>query len=205
MSVLLLLSAVELPMDQRGVGFEADYEKTVATIGRDGARTEARELFRLYRSASGRTRLEGSTQGEGRMVRFAFLTDPETGRAVVFDLETGQSLAQAQLPSRRGEGPGGIPGPQTPDETVGSPPRRKDLGEKQTVEDLGETTIEGLEAHGLRITTPSSTVEVWTARTIDQPPILVTTKESAHERVERLFNVRVGEPDPRLFEPLDGP
>lgn len=197
-SVLLLLSAVGLPME-RGVGFEADYEKTFVTIGRDGARTETRELFRLYRSGTGRTRLEGSTQGEGGTVRFAFLTD-RTGRGVVLDLATGQSLGQH--PSGRGSG--GISGVETPEEAGGSPSRRKDL-EKQTVEDLGETRMEGLVAHGQRITTSSYTVEVWTALTIDQPPLLVTTKESAHERVERLFNVRVGEPDPRLFEPLDAP
>jgi hypothetical protein len=191
-------------MEERSVGFEADYEKTFVTIGRDGARTETRELFRLYRNARGRTRLEGSTQAEGGVtLRFAFFTDPQTSGGVVLDLETGQSLGQQ--PSRPFGGFGGTSGEQTPDETGGYQSRTKDLGEKQTVEDLGETKIEELVAHGLRITTSSYTVEVWTALTIDQPPLLVTTKESTFERVERLFNVRVGEPDPRLFEPLDSP
>jgi hypothetical protein len=38
---------------------------------------------------------------------------------------------------------------------------------------------------------------------IDQPPLLVKRKEPTQEKTERLFNVRLGEPDPRLFAPLD--
>ena len=83
--------------------------------------------------------------------------------------------------------------------------RTKNPGEAQTVEELGEADVEGLAARGRRITTASCVAEVWTALQIDQPPLLLRMKESARERTERLFNVRLGEPDPRLFAPLDAP
>ena len=169
-------------MKFRRLGFAADFETSVVSIDSKGVRQESREWFRLYRDASGRTRMEG-TSGT---LRFAFLTDPQTRRAIVIDLETGKPLESNQPPKPTAMDCVGY-GSQLETET----------------EDLGEAEIEGLAARGIRITTGVSTVEVWTAAEIDQPPLLVRRKEPLREETQRLFNIRAGDPDSELFAPLD--
>jgi len=184
------------PVELRTVGFSAEYEIRVVTIGPDGARTESCELFRLYQDTKGRTRLEGSTPaGEGVTLRFAFLTDSQTRKAVVLDLDTGKRLEQGHWPRL-----GALAG------TTGQPPA-VGAGVPLTpkTEDLGEAQVEGLTARGVRTTSGSAVVEVWTASTIDQPPLLVRKKEPSREETQRLFNIRTGDPDTALFVALDFP
>ena len=192
--VLLLLPQVGQHMEHRHVGFEADYEKVVV-VESNGVREESRELFRLYRDARGRMRMEGSRTAEGVTLRFAFIGDPQKGRGVVLDLATGKPLNLR--PWSPPEGAGGVAGRPA----VGGAPEAG----AQTREDLGEAQIEGLAARGWRTTTPSFVSEVWQALAIDQPPLLVKRKEPTRETTERLFNIRIGEPDPQLFAPLDAP
>jgi hypothetical protein len=180
-------------MEPRSSAFSAEYEIRVATTGGDGVRRESRTIFRLYRDGRGRTRLEGETPaGEGAPLRFAFLTDGPRHHGVVVDLDSGRSLEPARWPPLgflwNGEGrPGGAAGVL--------------LG--QRTEDLGLGEIEGLAARGFRTTTAFSVVDVWTALRIDQPPLLVRRQEREREETQRLFNVRIGEPDAALFVELD--
>lgn len=186
---------------------KADYETHVVTIGSDGSRTESRELFRLYQDARGRTRLEGSMlTGEGTTFRFAFLTDLRNRRGVVLDLATGKRLLQEAHRPPHGGLAGSVGQQAAAVETGGRPKARTDdRGGAQIEEDLGEAQIEGLAARGRRYTTASSVVEAWTALSIDQPSLLVRTKEPSREETKRLFNIRIGDPDPALFAPLDAP
>jgi hypothetical protein len=180
-------------MEARFPGLSADYEIRVVSIDADGTRTESRDLFRLYRDARGRTRLEGSTSsGRGAPLRFAFLTDSQTRHAVVIDLESGQPLEPTHWPLL-----GALPA------VGGSQAAGSGVLLGQRTEDLGFGEIEGLPARGFRTTTASSVVDVWTALRIDQPPLLVRRKEPAKEETQRLFNVRVGDLDPELFAALD--
>ena len=187
-------------MDQRNVAFEAEYEVRVTDITEGGVRRESRELFRLYRDARGRSRLEGATVDKGRVVlRYALLTDLRRHRALLLDLATGKPVDPCHAPAGGAPPAAGLP-------LVGRPSAVEvgDASEEGSkVNDLGETQIEGLEARGLRVSTPSSTTEVWTARQIDQPPLLVRTMGPTRESTARLFNVRLIEPDPRLFSALD--
>jgi hypothetical protein len=199
--VLLLLPQVAQRMEHQYLGFAADYEKVVVTIESDGRRTESRELYRLYHDTKGRTRMEGTTpSGQGEMMRFAFLTDRQKRRALVVDLATGKPLDL-----RGGRPPVGSAAAARP-KPPGTPKVPDTRPEAQTTEDLGEAEIEGLAAHGWRTTSPSFGVsEVWQAKLIDQPPLLVKSRRPGEERTERLFNIRIGEPDPQLFAPLDAP
>jgi hypothetical protein len=173
--------------------YQADFEKVVVAIGPDGARTESRELFRLYRDSSGRTRMEGSMPIGGEPMRLAFIADRRGTRRAILDLATGSRL---DFPPR--SRPPGAPAPSP------KPPRATPQPESPTVEDLGEAEIEGFKARGSRTTSSTFGVsEVWHALLIDQPPILVKSKGPTEERTERLFNIRVGEPDPALFAPLE--
>ena len=210
MGVLLLLPQVGPSMERRTVAFEADYEKLAVAIDNDGRRTESRELYRLYHDARGRTRMEGSTPaGRGEALRFAFITDLANRRCVVVDLATGNVLKR--WPCGPPDGPAVAARRKAPDTphgpVVGSRQKVPDAPPKpepQTVEDLGEAEIEGLRARGMRTTTPSFGVsEVWHALAIDQPPLLVKSKGPNRETTERLFNIRIGEPDPALFAPLE--
>ena len=188
-------------MERCHTGYAADYEKVGVTIGSDGSRTEARELFRLYQDAKGRSRMEGSVSGEGQTLRFAWLIDLRGWRGVIIDLDTGHTLVKGPWP--RHDTPGG----QARDPRSGRPSRRshgsKKPPEAQTVEDLGEAEIEGLAAHGWRTSTASYVVDVWNAKVIDQPPLLIRRQEASREKTERLFNITLGDPDPALFAPLD--
>ena len=195
---------------QVGTGFKADYERRHVNIESDGTRTERREVFRLYRDGRGRTRLEGSMPSAGgKVLRFAWLMDIHSRRSLVLDLATGTPLATLPpggIPEWGGNGSHGTPAntARPPDVGAGQVPASNPT-EAYGVEDLGESEIESLAAHGWRTTTPTTVSEVWNARAIDQPPLLVRTRTASLERVERLFNVRLGEPDPGLFAPLDSP
>jgi hypothetical protein len=194
---LVLLSQVGQPMEHCGVGFEADYEKVVVTIESDGRRTESHEQQRLYRDSKGRMRMEFTRVGDqGVTLRFAWINDQRNGRSIVLDLATGKPLPRR--PRQPPDGQARSPGPTA----AAVPPAAQ---ESQTREDLGEAQIEGLAARGWRFTSPSFVSEAWKATLIDEPALLRKSRQPGEEKMERLFNIRLGEPNPSLFAALDAP
>jgi hypothetical protein len=121
----------------------------------------------------------------------AFLTDVHAHKAVVLDLDTGKRLEPDHWP-RLGALPSGGGQQQTSQTSL-------------KTEDLGEAQVEGVIARGLRTTTSSSVVEVWRALEIDEPPVLVHTREASREETRRLLNIRIRDPDRALFAALDSP
>lgn len=131
-------------MERRYTGYAADYERVAVTIDGDGSRTEARELFRLYQDAKGRTRMEGSISGQGQTLRFAWLMDLRRWHGVFIDLDSGNILKKGSWP-----GPGAAHRQvAAPPATVPTEARINSAPEPQTVEDLGEAEVEGLAARG---------------------------------------------------------
>jgi len=158
-------------------GLAADYEKR--TVDKGG---EVRQACRIYRDARGRTRVEGTLNG----VDFAMLSDFELGRMALVDPLTGAPIPTVSEP---------IPSPMSRGAVAAPNPPR--------VEELGERRMEGVVARGMRYILDSETVEVWTALEFDQPPVLVHVTGPGREETERLYNIRLEDPDPTLFAPLD--
>jgi hypothetical protein len=197
--LLVLLAQARPPVDQPNVAFEADYEVVVSNTADDGVRIESRAFYRLYQDARGRSRLEGSAIHEGKVLfRYALLTDLSKHRTALVDLESGKPMDACEVGSSLAAHSPIVPSAPSSDVTAESE-------EQSLVDDLGEKEIDGFLARGLRITSGPSITEVWNAVKIDQPPILVWTKGTARESSSRLFNIRLIEPDPRLFAPLDDP
>jgi hypothetical protein len=83
-------------------------------------------------------------------------------------------------------------------------------------EDLGTTTIQGVEAHGWRYTrtTPVgevgndqplvNTQEVWTSPELGQVVRSVRSDPRAGTTTKELVSLDLGEPDPALFQPPEG-
>ena len=70
--------------------------------------------------------------------------------------------------------------------------------------DLGQKNIEGLSATGHRVRLADGTVsEVWYTPSLPDRPILLTQTGPSGREEFKLTNVRIGEPDPELFRPLD--
>jgi hypothetical protein len=187
-------------MSARHAPFQADYEDVVVRTAADGRREETREVQRLYKDGRGRWRYEVTRRSpSGETERYALLADYTSWRVVLVDLASGQVLdskAGLSFPpfSVPGQSAAGMRTPPSGPTGPGVPPR---------IDDLGERSIEGIQAHGSRVTTSSEVVEIWNAAAIDQPPLLIQTHRPGEERTQRLFNVRFGEPDPALFAALD--
>ena len=88
--------------------------------------------------------------------------------------------------------------------------------QNRTNEDLGTTTIMGIEAHGYRnsFTTPVGemgndrpmvhTSETWTAPGYDFPLRQVDTDPQSGTRTTEVVNLELSEPDPAAFQPPEG-
>jgi hypothetical protein len=87
---------------------------------------------------------------------------------------------------------------------------------KPEIEDLGTTTIEGLEAHGRRLTTTYQTGEMgndapivttqedWTSSEYHISVRQVTDDPRSGKRTRELVDFTPGEPDPATFQPPEG-
>jgi hypothetical protein len=181
--------------------YEAEFEEVVVRSRPDGSNAETHQRWKLYRDGRGRWRQESSeTLESGEQVRFALVTDYKARRFVVLDLATGQVMNEMTAAGAKAhEALGRLP---TSDAVAAVPAAQ---GEAPKVEDLGEKDVEGVRARGRRITSTTGVVEVWSSPVIDQPPLLVQTARPGEQRKQRLFNIRLGEPDPALFAVLDTP
>ena len=170
--------------------FTADYDEVKVARRSDGAEETQRQDGRIYRDGRGRMRTE-FVDDDGSTV--AMLWDPLTGKGMAIDVSTGDRLdVEAEhTPSPRGRRPLRQPG----DSERYRPVETSSLGQKD---------IEGLSATGHRVRLADGTVsETWHTSSLPDRPILsLQTGPSGREEF-KLTNVRIGEPDPELFRPLD--
>jgi hypothetical protein len=191
----------EMQTDSPTAPYEAEFEEVVLRPLPDGGQAETRQLWKLYRDSKGRWRQESSeTLDSGEKIRFALITDYKARRFIVLDLVAGQVMNEMTAAGARAyQRLSRLPtSDAVPAATVAH-------GDAPQVEDLGEKDLEGLRARGRRVTSATEVVEVWSSPTIDQPPLLVQTARPGEQRRQRLFNIRLGEPDAALFAVLDKP
>jgi hypothetical protein len=197
---LLILVAVAsgepVQPDRRSVAFQAELEKSQVTGDPGHPEAKSAEKWKLYRDGRGRTRNEMAEPlptGE----RFAFIIDPSIPRVQLIEVSSGDVAGtRGDPPFLADKGSPSAPsGGGTPGTVASSKPLR--------TEDLGERTIEGLACRGERLIFDDGSMEVWTSPLLVDHPVLVRADRGGVHRVERLFNIRFGEPDPALFDVVD--
>jgi hypothetical protein len=202
----------------------------------DGNRIMHRNATRVYRDSAGRTRRE--TLDAGGQVTTVAISDPSTGESFVFDPKGGKvSRSIVTRTKTRAEGvPIAYEGDTLVVTTDGQPGVTQDVtshvvltrqgegafvgrvasGDAKTPvskEDLGQQTVEGLTANGMRLTTiiPAGAIgneqsikvvsEEWTSPDLQ---VLVLTRHSdprTGDTTYRLSNVVRGEQARSLFDP----
>lgn len=129
------------------------------------------------------------------MVRY---TVPWFRETLLIDARSGKPLDDA---SERGL----VAEPQVPlvnQPSVNSPPSpQKELAKR---EDLGVRAIEGFRCRGTRDSFKDRTTETWEPDEVSLGrPVLTRSVTPTDEYEGRLFNIRLGEPDPAVFAPLE--
>ena len=153
-------------------------------------RRERQEI--IYRDSRGRMRYEFVEEDPAGPVRIGFLYERGSMRTVVIDLETGQEMRTAG---------GGVPRLPSTGRLTGGPPEVVTSARREA---LGERTIEGLHCRGSRWHAPNGDVtESWTADALPDVPIISLATTRAGYSEYRLSDIRIGEPPPELFAPLD--
>jgi len=180
-----------------GLPFSAQREEVEVAHASDGSRVERRREGALYRDRHGRTRSEFEVPRlTGGVARVALLVDPAASRMRAVDADSGELLTGNDDQT---DGAGDAP------ERPAIEPRRPGKGTPRS-EDLGWRQIEGLACHGSRIRFEDGELEIWEARELGpDPPVLRRSVVDGHEYRERVFNIRLGDPDQRLFDALTGP
>jgi hypothetical protein len=197
------------PMPNGQTPFTAEFKTTTvktlangSTITREGSEVQAAD-------SHGRTVTSTSTeQPSGDMTTYTFVSDPAAGTRTSWTTPGQQAMVVSTHPAA---------GANCAQRAQQNPPNA--LRRTSTTEDLGTETIEGVEAHGRRITTTTpagmvgnseplvSTHEVWSATSIkpfslvlrqvdDDPQGGKTTREATR--------VSLSEPDASLFQPPAG-
>jgi len=184
--------------------FQGDYEEIEIVKRPDGTRNEVKRFSKLFRDSRGRLRQECTITKENgeELPTVVFLIDFARGQIRLLDLKSGEQVNQATLPTSSSQIQAVLAAAGAPMRPPGhstAPP------EAPKFEDLGEKQIEGLSARGMRTTTGDTISEIWTAAAIDQPSLLSRTLRPDREETKRLFNIKLDEPDPALFAPLDSP
>jgi hypothetical protein len=203
----------------KGAPYAADgITETTQTLG-DGTHINRQETYSIYRDAEGRIRRESGDQ--------VWISDPVA--KVSYVLDTKQQTARKLALSRNmtvnyGKTP---TGPQTmlvQNGAIGGGGMAivldrpvADDGDKATAEaarsePLGKQKMEGVDVDGMRTTTviPQGQIgndrplqmvhERWESAELHVTIFSKHTDPMMGERVERLTNVRRGEPDPALFQ-----
>ena len=158
----------------------------------------SRLLCRVYRNARGRARSDFLVMGACEQPsNVAWLFDAPTRRMVLVDRTTGTVLQKHAFEKPKG---GFVtwngPGPFTP-----FPFPHEGLPRK---EELGTRVLEGFVARGALTVFTDGWHESWAAPELRDAPLLERWRvASGHERTTQLFAVRLGDPDPGLFEALD--
>lgn len=205
----------------KGAPYSADAVNEVTQTLADGTHINRQETYSIYRDGEGRIRRESGDQ--------AWISDPVAGETYVLDTKqlTARKiplkgiivsdkvrLDTAQSAKLKAEGmAGGMNTVRVQGGVVSGYTVRFDGGESQDkAESLGKQTMEGVEVEGTRHTTviPQGQIgndrplqmvhERWESSDLHVTILSKNTDPMSGDRVERLTNVRRGEPDPLLFQ-----
>ena len=178
--------------------FEAEREEVRITKDPDGTRRQFTSRSKVYRDGAGRGRTEHRVPTErGGSQHLAFIVDPRTHDAVLVDVDSGEIVGE--LP--RGSGTPVPPSPPSPGPANRPPPPGKG---RPVVENLGTKVVEGLLCRGRRFVFEDGTIEMWDTSELGPPfPVFERLVTATDEYESHLLEIRLGEPDPALFRPLD--
>jgi hypothetical protein len=176
------------PRQQASTPFGADFLEIRAVKAASGGVRETRRSGKMYRDRFGRLRQDVTVElGPNERTTVAVLIDPigpvvkllrgEPGR-VADAIGPLEDLAKA------------IPAP-TSSAAIQQPFESKDLGKK---------SIEGILCGGHSVQRGDKVIETWTCAEMAGQPILVKSTSPTAEYSLRLFNIRLEDPDPKLFD-----
>jgi hypothetical protein len=199
----------------KGIPLTADIVNTHVQVLQDGNKITNEETSHFYRDSEGRTRRENTlvlAGHEGDAPTMIMINDPVAHSRFV--LNTKRKEAD-EMP-----GPGGPGGPDVmfmkkhADEQIVTTGGTRSAPEgKETMEDLGTQSIEGVTAHGTRSThvIPAGqignekpitvTTESWYSDELGMEVLRVHKDPWAGEVTTKVTDVRRGEPDASLFTP----
>jgi hypothetical protein len=200
MAVLLLLGGfgeLAMPADQF-VPFTADYDELKVFRNPDGGMEVAQhDRGRVCRDGRGRMRYDFKDDDVGTTV--AVLIDPSSDRVVALDAASGERLDANSDRIAEHFAPQLLRRRATEDPSQGS-----DQFRPIESMNLGERVIEGLATQGNRTRLANGSVtEVWHAPSLPDFPVIASASGPSGREESKLHNIRIGEPDPELFKPLD--
>jgi len=191
----------------QGLSYSADETTVTTQTLADGTTIKHQSLVKVYRDSEGRTRREFyRTKAETE-------TPDDTPISVqIFDPVTGVSyqLVPRTHTARKTERRRRTPPPLAP--TIAPPENRPPVRPRPNVEDLGTQVVEGVNAHGLRVTHtfPADaegndrpievTVETWSSPELDAMVMQIRKDPRYGETVTRLTNIVRDEPPAELFQ-----
>lgn len=204
----------------KGAPYSADgVTETTRTLG-DGTHINRQETYTIYRDGEGRIRRESGDQ--------AWISDPVNGVSYILNrkMQTARKLglsstvvyrrmqARERMAKRKAEARAAGQIVLKSDAMMGGTTAGGGLSRSkpEKIEPLGKQEMEGVEVDGTRTTTviPQGQIgndrplqmvhERWESAELRVAILTKRTDPLTGDRVERLMNVRRGEPDPALFQ-----
>ena len=154
-------------------------------------------VWKIYRDRAGRTRTELRLPTDGEPIDVAMIVDPRRAAAVLVDAVSGESIPEERLKSVTGPvalmpTTSGVNAPPPP--AAGTP----------RLQDLGTSMVGSLKCHGQRAVYEDGTIEHWHAVDVELGRSVVTRMSTSTDDYEAsMSDVRLVDPDPLVFEPLD--
>ncbi|MBO0860728.1 MAG: hypothetical protein J2P21_20040 [Chloracidobacterium sp.] len=197
----------EMRFDSKKVVKDAPYSATATTESvqtlSNGARITHKTSAVIYRDSQGRTRREvtldsiGPFATAGEPAQLIFINDPVTGVHYILD-QRNHTARKMAFPPQRGDGPPHRPAPSQ--------------AQNIKTESLGNQTIEGVDAEGVRsiITIPEGQIgndrpieivsERWDSTELQTVVLSKHNDPLLGETVYRLTNINRAEPAQTLFD-----
>lgn len=212
----------------KGAPFSADIVHEFTQLLADGNRIHRESQGKIFRDAEGRSRSEAEDDGFGRTAPPRIMIhDPVSQTYVTLYPQTKTAIVNHMTRTGRGigvglgTGSGVVTGGKTPEELLANLKALQgsqgnvqitQRSTQMSSEQLGKKEIEGFIASGNRHsrTIPAgeignekpivSTSETWFSEDLKTTLLSVTDDPQTGQRITRLTNIRVGDPDPQLFQ-----
>jgi hypothetical protein len=206
-----------------GNPFSADVIEENDRFLADGNHIHRESHGRIFRDSQGRTRNESEIGVFGLLAKpfvHIMISDPVEGRIILLDPEH-KTATVNQFGKRNSAAGVGLPAQpanndaksNAPANTVAEPGAMQAAGKwKSSHEDLGATVIEGYTVTGTRFTNTipagemgndqpiTSTNERWFSQDLKMELLNKFESPESGKRVHKLVNIRLGDPDPLLFQ-----
>ena len=182
-----------------GAPFTADFVHVFEPLNRDGSRSHQVAHGKVYRDSEGRARCE--VNGKTGEPKFVIITDPVAGLKIAMNPEKQTAIVTHH--------------PSSPFAPVQGTPatRAKTAADVQpqgthTEEDLPSQVIEGFTVTGKRYVNTSESGETSTMENWYSPDLkfklLSTVIGTSANISDKLINVRIGDPDQKVFQVPEG-